>query len=143
MRKNSPRCLLWVLPWLKSSGAPDKHPNLVAHVARMRRPSISTCASNAYGLIALLRELRVPVIVISSSIEVPLPISLNSPVMLEGLFTELQLFGCLRTAKEVLRWGSKRQWIWPALCPAIEEQPPIYGHPITLGVRTPDQGSGS
>jgi DNA-binding response OmpR family regulator len=52
---------------------------------------------NAYGLIALLRELRVPVIVISGSIESPPPISLKGVVMLEKPFTEAQLLGCLRS----------------------------------------------
>jgi hypothetical protein len=83
------------------------HPGQTSEPGRLWPPHAapldSTCASNAYGLIALLRELRVPVIVISSSIAVPLPISLSSLVMLEGLFAELQLFGCLRAAKEVPR----------------------------------------
>jgi CheY-like chemotaxis protein len=38
---------------------------------------------NAYGLIALLRELRVPVIVIFGSTEFPPPISVKGVVMLE------------------------------------------------------------
>jgi DNA-binding response OmpR family regulator len=60
---------------------------------------------NAYGLIALLRELGVPVIVISGSIESPPPISLKGVVMLEKPFTEAQLLGCLRSliAKKVPR----------------------------------------
>jgi DNA-binding response OmpR family regulator len=60
---------------------------------------------NAHGLIALLRELRVPVIVISGSIEFPPPISLKEVVMLEKPFTEAQLLGCLRSliAKKVPR----------------------------------------
>ena len=58
---------------------------------------------NAYGLIALLRELHVPVIVISGSIESPPPTSLKGLVMLEKPFTEAQLLGCLRSliAKKV------------------------------------------
>ena len=60
---------------------------------------------NAHGLIALLRELRVPVVVISGSIEFPPPISLKEVVMLEKPFTEAQLLGCLRLliAKKVPR----------------------------------------
>jgi DNA-binding response OmpR family regulator len=52
---------------------------------------------NAYGLIAVLHELRVPVIVISGSIESPPPISLEGVMMLEKPFTEAQLLGCLRS----------------------------------------------
>ena len=52
---------------------------------------------NAYGLIALLRELRVPVIVTSGSIESPPPISLKGVMMLEKPFAEAQLLGCLRS----------------------------------------------
>jgi DNA-binding response OmpR family regulator len=52
---------------------------------------------NAYGLIALLRELHVPVIVISGSIESPPPTSLKGLVMLEKPFTEAQFLGCLRS----------------------------------------------
>jgi len=52
---------------------------------------------NAHGLIALLRELHVPVIMISGSIEFPPPISLKEVVMLEKPFTEAQLLGCLRS----------------------------------------------
>jgi DNA-binding response OmpR family regulator len=52
---------------------------------------------NAHGLIAQLRELRVPVIVISGSIEFPPPTSFKELVMLEKPFTEAQLIGCLRS----------------------------------------------
>jgi DNA-binding response OmpR family regulator len=53
--------------------------------------------NHAYGLIAQLRELRVPVIVISGSIESPPPISLEGVMMLEKPFSEAQLLGCLRS----------------------------------------------
>jgi DNA-binding response OmpR family regulator len=52
---------------------------------------------NAYGLIARLRELGVPVIMISGSIEFPAPISLEGVTMLEKPFTEAQLLACLRS----------------------------------------------
>jgi CheY-like chemotaxis protein len=52
---------------------------------------------NAYGLIARLRELGVPVIMISGSIEFPLPISLEGVTMLEKPFSETQLLACLRS----------------------------------------------
>jgi DNA-binding response OmpR family regulator len=52
---------------------------------------------NAYVLIALLREQEVPVIVMSGSIECPLPISLEQVMMLEKPFSEAQLFACLRS----------------------------------------------
>jgi DNA-binding response OmpR family regulator len=75
-----------------------------------RRPQVALVDfhlrdDNAYGLIALLRELRVPVIMISGSIESPPPMSLKQVVMLEKPFTEAQLLGCLRSlmAKKVPR----------------------------------------
>jgi hypothetical protein len=49
-----------------------------------------------YSLIAQLRELGVPVIVLSSSIEFPPPMSLEGVMMLEKPFTEAQLVQCLR-----------------------------------------------
>ena len=55
--------------------------------------------NHAYGLIAQLRELGVPVIVISGSIEFPPPISLEGVMMLEKPFSEAQLLECLRSLK--------------------------------------------
>jgi DNA-binding response OmpR family regulator len=52
---------------------------------------------HAYGLIAELRGLGVPVIMISGSIEFPPPVSLEGVVMLEKPFTEAQLLECLRS----------------------------------------------
>ena len=65
--------------------------------------------NHAYGLIAQLRELEVPVIVISGSIEFPPPISLEGVMMLEKPFSEAQLLGCLRSlmAKKVARRESE------------------------------------
>jgi CheY-like chemotaxis protein len=51
---------------------------------------------NTYELIARLRGLGVPVVMISGSIECPLPISLEGVTMLEKPFSEAQLLGCLR-----------------------------------------------
>jgi DNA-binding response OmpR family regulator len=52
---------------------------------------------NAYGLIAQLREVGVPVIMISGSIELPPPVSLEGVLMLEKPFTEARLLDCLRS----------------------------------------------
>jgi DNA-binding response OmpR family regulator len=60
---------------------------------------------HAYGLIAQLRGLGVPVIVISGSIEFAPPISLEGVMMLEKPFSEAQLLECLRSlmAKKIPR----------------------------------------
>jgi two-component system CheB/CheR fusion protein len=64
---------------------------------------------DAYGLIVQLRELGVPVIMISGSLESPPPILLEGVMMLGKPFSEAQLLGCLRSlvAKEAPRSESE------------------------------------
>ena len=95
-----------VKTFLELEGTTVAGPATTAEEARKlmaeRRPHVALVDfhlrdGNAYGLIARLRELGVPVIMISGSIEFPLPISVEGVTMLEKPFSEAQLLACLRS----------------------------------------------
>ena len=90
---SSPRC--FVLP---SALAADPRNGVLGQDAR--RSTAVTCTGvqteNSYSLIAQLREVGIPVIMLSGSIEFAMPISLKGVVMLEKPVKEEQLLEHLR-----------------------------------------------